>query len=147
MTLTEAFVSQRLAFEAAYKTDDWSDLDRFFQEDVVYEVLNSPYHSVVEGRANVLTALRRSVQGFDRKCKRSFGSDQKFYEEGSNFIVHGTIEYQRGDSPPLQLSLWEIATYRDGRIARLMDIYDPGSKEEVEEWMAKWGHGLDPAYV
>jgi ketosteroid isomerase-like protein len=147
MRLAEAFSSQRAAFETAYETDRWDGLDPFFHDDVVYEVMNVPYHCVVEGRANMVAAFRRSVERFDRKCARSFGPGRRFYEEGSNFLVHGSIEYRRGEGPAIRLGLWEIATFRDGRIARLTDLYDPGSRERVEEWMAKWGAGLDPAYV
>ncbi len=44
MTLTEKFIQQRMAFETAYKFGNWGILKPFFTDDMVYEVMNMPFH-------------------------------------------------------------------------------------------------------
>ncbi|MBW8815314.1 MAG: nuclear transport factor 2 family protein [Caulobacterales bacterium] len=147
MSLISQFVAQRRAFEAAYEDDDWSRLDEFFHEDVTYEVMNMPFHCVIQGLAPMLAGIRRSIEGFDKRCVRTVGLDRVVREEGANVIVHSAMQFERPPAPPTLTRLWEIATYRDGRISRLIDLYDPGAAAEYERWMAEWGQGLDPSYV
>jgi hypothetical protein len=146
-TNSERFINQRQAFEKAYLDDDWTRLAPYFHEDVRYEVMNMPFHCVVEPRDAVIAAMRRSVTRFDRLCTRTVGYDSALFEEGDNVFVHGAIRFRRGDSPDIESHLWEIATYCDGRIVRLMDIYDLGARTAFERWMAEWGDGLDPSYA
>lgn len=47
----------------------------------------------------------------------------------------------------LEARLWEIATYRDGLIERIIDIYAAEANAQFTRWMADWGTGLDPGYV
>jgi hypothetical protein len=147
MELAELYRAQRVAFEQTYEDDDWSRMEPYFHDDVVYEVMNVPFNCVVAGRDNVFAAIRRSVTNFDKQCVRELGLNRRAYVEGSNFLVHSSLSYRRADSPPIELFLWEIATFREGKIARLIDLYDAGSRELLAEWNAKWGEGLDASYV
>ncbi|MGO4714362.1 nuclear transport factor 2 family protein [Bradyrhizobium sp. 2TAF24] len=147
VTNTERFVSQRQAFEQTYLDDDWTRLAPYFHDDVRYEVMNMPFHCVVERRDAVFAAMRRSVARFDRLCTRTLGYDATLLEEGDNVFVYGAIKYRRGDSPEMEVRLWEVATYRDGRIVRLIDLYDLGARAVYQSWMAAWGDGLDPSYL
>jgi len=147
MSLIPLFVAQRRAFEAAYQDGDWSRLEPFLLEDVVYEVMNMPFHCVVRGRDAVLAGFQRSVERFDKLCIRTVGIDSKIVEEGDNVLVHSGIRFERPGAPPTSTRLWEVATYRDGVIERIIDIYDPGASEAFEAWMARWGANLDPTYV
>jgi hypothetical protein len=65
MSLIARFVAQRDVFEQAYVNGDWQALAPFFREDVVYEVLNMPFHCVIRGRdaflAGLPAALGRAV--------------------------------------------------------------------------------------
>ena len=70
---------------------------------------------------------------------------EKTYEDGnwgrleSYFSEHLTYEVMNMPC--------EVATYRDGRIERLIDIYDRGESIRYERWTAEWGAGLDASYI
>lgn len=147
MSLIQQFLEQRAAFEKTYEDGNWARLEPYFSEGLVYEVMNMPFHCVIRGRAAVIAGLKRSIERFDKLCRRTVGIGAVIFQEGSNVLVHGGIRFQRGGSAPVESGLWEIATYRDGRIERLIDIYDPGEGAKYERWMAKWGDGLDASYV
>ena len=147
MSLIQQFIEQRAAFERTYEDGNWMRLEPYFSDDLVYEVMNMPFHCVIRERAAVIAGLRRSIERFDRLCQRTVGLGSMIFQEGNNVLVHSGIRFQRGESPPLQSGLWEIATYRDGRIERLIDIYDPGERAKHERWKAEWGDGLDASYV
>jgi hypothetical protein len=110
-------------------------------------VMNMPFHCNIRGRQAVIAGLKRSIERFDRLCQRTVGIDAMVFEEGSNVLAHGGIRFQRDGSPPIESGLWEIATYRDGLIERLIDVYDPGDGVRFERWMAEWGDGLDASYT
>jgi hypothetical protein len=147
MNLIQKFIEQRDAFETAYESGDWSLLDPFLHKDIIYEVMNMPFHCVIKGREHVVAGFKRSVERFDKLCIRTVGIDTSAHEEGANVLVHSGIRFERPDCPTLHSSLWEIATYRGNRIERIVDVYDPGTRAEFEKWMASWGAGLDPSYA
>ncbi len=147
MSLIRQFIEQRAAFEKTYEDGNWTRLESYFSENLTYEVMNMPFHCVIRGRRSVIAGLRRSIDGFDRLCLRIVGIGAMVFEEGNNVLVHGGIRFQRGGSPPIESGLWEIATYRDGLIERLIDVYDPGEGAKFERWMAEWGDGLDASYI
>jgi ketosteroid isomerase-like protein len=147
MHLIPRFAAQRAAFERAFDGGDWSAVGAHFHEDITYEVLNMQFHCIITGREAVIDGLRRSVERFDKLCTRTVGIDSRVREEGPNVLVHSGIRFERPGAPPTEARLWEIATYRDGLIVRLMDIYDPGACEQFESWMAAWGEGLDARYL
>ena len=147
MSLIKSFVAQRGVFEKAYANGDWQALVPFFHCDVVYEVMNMPFHCVIRGRNEFLTGLQRSVERFDKLCIRTVGIDSSIREEGNNVIVYSGMRFERGGAPPVSSRVWEIATYRGGRIERIVDLYDLGSADKFARWMDAWGEGLDPRYV
>jgi hypothetical protein len=147
MKLIQQFAAQRAAFEAAYASNDWSALGAFFHDDITYEVMNMPFNCVIRGRDEVLAGFQRSVDRFDKLCIRTVGIGSTIREEGVNVLVHAGIRFEREGAPATSAKLWEIATYRDGLIERMLDIYDPGCDEEFGRWMTAWGEGLDPRYV
>ncbi|MDP3859804.1 MAG: nuclear transport factor 2 family protein [Stagnimonas sp.] len=147
MSLIRQFFEQRAAFEKTYDDGNWARLEPYFSESLVYEVMNMPFHCVIRGRPAVIAGLKRSIERFDKLCRRTVGIGAVIFQEGNNVLVHGGIRFQRGDSVPVESGLWEIATYRDGRIERLIDIYDPGDSAKYERWMAEWGDGLDASYT
>jgi ketosteroid isomerase-like protein len=147
MSLIARFIAQHGVFEQAYVNGDWRALAPFFDDDVIYEVMNMPFHCVIRGRDAFLAGLRRSVERFDKHCIRTIGIDPSIREEGDNVIVYSGMRFERQGAPPVSSRLWEIATYRDGRIARMVDLYDAGAAEEFARWMDDWGEGLDPSYV
>lgn len=146
MSLIERFVAQRAVFEQVYVNGDWQALAPFFESDVVYEVMNMPFHCVIRGRDAFFAGMQRSIEGFDKHCIRTIGIDSSIREEGNKVIVHGGMRYEREGAPPLSSRVWEIATYRRGRIERMVDLYDAGAADEFTRWMDAWGEGLDPRY-
>lgn len=147
MSLIARFVAQRAAFEAAYHNDDWHSVGAFFQSDIVYEVMNMPFHCVVSGRSAVLAGLARSIDRFDKQCRRTVGIGSAVREEGANVLVNTAIRFEREGAPVLEAQLLEVATYRDGLIERIIDVYSPGACAQFAQCMACWGAGLDPRYV
>lgn len=147
MNLVKKFIEQGRAFEKAYKIGNWDQLRPYFAKDMVYEVSNISFHCEVRGVDNILAGFERATSGFDKKCKREINvADHVFAEEGNKVLFHSFIRFTRGDAPPIQSGLWEIATYENDQITRLLDIYDPGCAQEFDQWMASWGQGLDPRY-
>jgi ketosteroid isomerase-like protein len=147
MSLIARFMAQRDVFEQAYVNGDWQALAPFFREDVVYEVLNMPFHCVIRGRDAFLAGLQRSVERFDKRCIRTVGIDPSIREEGNNVITYSGMKFERKGAPPVSSRVWEIATYRGDLIERMVDLYDAGSANEFARWMDAWGEGLDPRYV
>lgn len=147
MQLIQKFAAQRAAFEAAYASDDWGALQDYFQPDITYEVMNMPFHCCIRGRDNVIAGLRRSVERFDKLCTRTVGIGSTVRQEGSSVLVHAGLRFEREGAPATSAKLWEIATYRDGLIERILDIYDPDCSDAFDQWMAQWGDGLDPSYA
>lgn len=147
MSLISHFVAQRAAFEAAYDNGDWHSVGAFFHSDIVYEVMNMPFHCAVSGRSAVLAGFARSIDRFDKKCRRTVGIGSAVHEEGANVLVNAGIRFEREGAPVLEARLWEVATYRDGLIERIIDVYAPEANAQFAQWMADWGAGLDPRYV
>lgn len=147
MNLIQRYAEQREVFEAAYDSGDWAPLGDYFHEDITYEVMNMPFHCVIQGRNRTLAALRYSVERFDKLCIRTVGIDSMIRQEGANVLVHSGMRFEREGAPATTATLWEIATYRGDRIERILDIYDPQCAASFERWMADWGQGLDPRYL
>ena len=148
MNLSKRYADYAIAFEATYIDDDWSRISEFFHPDANYEICNMPFHCTMVGRGAIFSGIKRSCDGFDRKCVRKIGSDDSYVkEEAGKVVVFGHISYQRADSPLSKTKLCQIASFEDGRIKRLIDIYNPGESEKLSLWMEKWGEGLDPSYV
>ncbi len=147
MTLLAKFAEQHIAFEGAYKSGDWDALRPFFTPDCTYEVMNISFHCVVEGLDAVLDGFDLATRRFDKKCDRTIGIDARIHEEGNRVMIHSGLKFVHNDSPPIESRFWEIATYRNGRIHRLLDIYDPGNGKRFDSWMETWGKDLDPRYV
>jgi hypothetical protein len=147
MELVERFLAWAAAFEETYRDDDWSRLEPFLAPDVVYEVVGTPFACVIRGRAEVLAAMRRSLNGFDRHCVRRIAPASMPRQEGDAVVVRGTVGYTRGDSPELVVSVTERATYAADRIVRLVDAYDADTVARGTAWLAEWGAGLDWSYV
>jgi len=147
MNLIEKFGEQREAFETAYEHGGWNRLGPFFTKDVTYEVMNMPFHCEINGITAFVAGLERATDRFDKLCVREIDvGGHMIAQEGNNVIVHSVLRFTRNGSPPIETGLWELATYKDGLIDRLIDVYDPGASERFSEWMTAWGEDLDPRY-
>jgi hypothetical protein len=147
MEFVERFLAWATAFEETYRDDDWTRLEPFLAPDVVYEIKGAPFACVIHGRAEMLAAIRRSVSGFDRHCVRRIMPSAMPKQEGDSVVVRGTVGYVRGDSPELLATVTETATYANGLIVRLVDVYDADMVARGTAWFAAWGAGLDWSYM
>ncbi|PCJ72007.1 MAG: hypothetical protein COA62_05500 [Rhodobiaceae bacterium] len=147
MNLLELFIEQRIAFEKSYDDGDWSRLVPYFSEDIQYQVFGAPFHCMINGRNKVIEGIQKSVMNFDKLCEREIRSIGMPTVEGDTVLAYGELHFRRNDDPPIACKLREIATYKDGFIVRLMDIYDAGADVEYQAWFEKWGNGLDANYA
>jgi len=147
MSLIEKFVEQRGVFEEAYEKGGWDNLRPYFTPDVSYEVMNMSFHCQLNGIDELIFGLKWSTDRFDKLCTRTVGLNSFVAEENNTVLVHADIRFSRGDAPVFETGLWEIATYRDGMIERMIDVYDAGEAARFDDWMTKWGVGLDPRYL
>jgi hypothetical protein len=144
----ERFLEYAQAFEKSYADDDWSRLEPYFARDAVYRVVGSTsWDCEVKGRKQVIAAMRKFVNEFDRHCTRAIRPAGAPVVGQDTVRVAGIAAYTRGDSEELTLQIELIAQYRDGSIIRLSDVYPAENEARVRAWMEKWGQGLDPSYV
>lgn len=147
MSLIERFVEQRGVFEEAYENGSWDDLRPYFMPDVSYEVMNMSFHCQLKGIDEFIFGLKWSTDRFDKLCTRTVGLNAFVAEEDNRVLVHAGIRFSRDGAPTFETGLWEIATYRDGKIERMIDIYDACEAARFDDWMEKFGAGLDPRYL
>lgn len=148
MDLIRAFAEFALDFEKTLVDDDWSRLERHLHEDVVYRVGNSPFACELRGRRAVLDGMRRSLDGFDRRCdSRQVGATAPPRLEGSRVIVQWRGTYRAGPIDPLDVSGTEVAEYRGDRIASLVDHYQDDDIDRFMDWLGRCGRALDPSYA
>jgi hypothetical protein len=144
----QKFLEYAQAFEKTYVDDDWSRLEPYFAPDAVYRVVGSTsWDCEVRGRAQVIAAMRKFVNEFDRHCTRAIRGEAAPVVGEDTVRVAGVAAYTRGDSDELALRIELIAQYRDGLIIRLSDVYPAENEAKVRAWLEKWGKGLNPSYV
>ncbi|MCH9651488.1 MAG: hypothetical protein K0U98_24895 [Deltaproteobacteria bacterium] len=146
MELIRNFFRYAKDFEKTYKDDDWSRLEPYLSLHAIYRVENVPFACEIEGRQAILTAIRRSCDGFDRKGTRQVGLLKEPREEASRVILYGFVEYSFPEKATLRLNAQTVAEYEEGSIRSLVDTYDEGSAEICKAWFRQNGDGLDPSY-
>lgn len=112
------------AFEDAYDSDDWSEVEAFFTEDAVYEVVGSPMLAgKVEGRDAVMARFKAALDGLDRKfpVKRRIEVLDGVEEQDGYVKIPGRVHYEIPGAPTLHLHMEEEAWFRGDRIERLVD--------------------------
>jgi ketosteroid isomerase-like protein len=148
MTPEQRFFEYASAFEETYRDDDWSRLEPFLADDVTYEVRNTPFDCRLEGRAAVLRGLRRSLDGFDRRCaSRRVEVTDPARSDGDTVTVGWAGTYGWPGAPDLRFRGRSSATVRDGRIVALVDEYPDGESERMAAWMVAHAPDLDASYV
>jgi hypothetical protein len=147
-TLLQRFAEYAQAFEKTYVDDDWTRLEPYFAPDAVYRVVGSTsWDCEVRGRAQLLSAIRKFVNEFDRKCTRTIRPAGTPLVGSDSVRVSGSAAYTRGDSDELTLQLEIIAQYRDGRIIRLSDVYPAENDARLRAWIERWAPDLHPSYT
>ena len=146
MPLTALFVDYAIDFEVAYATDDWSVVGRHFTPDATYRVSNSTFDCELRQPENIVLGFKRSLDGFDRRLKRSLKVVDGPSENASMVTFIWAGRYDGDDCPSLELSAKQTAHYRDGLIELLTDEYLPGYGDTANQWIHEYNPSLDPSY-
>ncbi len=140
------FQEYAAAFEEVYKSDDWSLLEPYFTEDVVYEIIGGePFAGKHEGRDALLAHLKRSVDGFDRRFEtRELEILEGPKQEGNSVWLRWRGSYRSPGLPELVIDGEETAVFEGDRIRRLEDRYPPEASPIMEVWFDANGSRLRP---
>ena len=149
---TKVFTGYAAAFEQTYIDDDWSRLTEYFSENAIYEVRGGPLACKISGREAILSGLKKSIDGFDRRFSDrqlalTDGPNTFDKDDGHEISIGWDVTYQYGDAPKLVLPGRSVFTISDGMITAMRDEYDDSEMEAVIAWMLEHGEGLDGAYV
>jgi len=138
------FVAYAAAFEEAVASNDWSRLEPYFREDVVYEIgLPSLGTERCEGRDALFQWFDAVFEGFDRRfASRELELLEGPEARGDAVWIRGSATYRSPGVPDLVLVLEETATFDGDRITRLEDRYTPEMIAEVEAYGAAHGETL-----
>ncbi len=148
MGITESFFAYAADFEKTYADDDWSRLAPYFHEDAVYEVTNVFFGCEVKGRDAILEALRKSIDGFDRRMDdRTIDVVSGPEVDGDEIRLGWTVTYSRAGVPDFVLRGESVARFEGDRIIHLHDRYPDGHNEEIEAWSRDHAPDIDPSYV
>ncbi|MEM7364430.1 MAG: nuclear transport factor 2 family protein [Pseudomonadota bacterium] len=132
MNNTEIFEAYFDAFEAAYQDDQWDRLLHFFTDDMVY---NNVEGESLKGRTAAIDYLEASVNASDRKFDSRGLDDVDIVGDGDTVTMAFTVRYQIAGAPDLVISGRETATFRDGRIEQMDDIFHDASLTQFGAWM------------
>lgn len=145
MSKIPRFAAYAAAFERAFESDDWSEVEPFFTEDAVYEVpLDPPMGGRFEGREAILAYFKQVLDGFDRR----FASREVALLEGPRegedgaVWVRGRAAYRADGVPDLVFELEEIAVFDGERIRRLEDRYDAATRQALADYLREHGRKL-----
>ena len=124
MSNIERFQAYADAFELTYEDDNWQRLEEYFTADAVYAPGDG---TEAVGRDQVLEQLRNNVNGLDRR----FDS------------LTWQLTLSKAGAPDLTATGVEHASFANGAIRRLEDVFDVGTGERLGEWMSAHGDLLN----
>jgi hypothetical protein len=140
MNNLERFQAYADAFEETYADDDWQRLEKYFTADAVYAPGDG---TEAVGREQVLARLRDGINGLDRRFNSRVLQATAPTSEGDTVSLSWQLTLSKIGAPDLTATGVEHATYVDGAISRLEDVFDDGVVEGLGEWMAAHGSSLD----
>ena len=146
MDLVTRFGEYAAAFERAYQSDDWAQLEPFFTEDAVYEIEGSPpFGGRAAGRSALISYLEKSVNTFDRRFpKRSLQLLEGPTLRQGRVWMRWRVTYSGPGLPELVLDGEETAAFEGDRIQRLEDRFPPEAGPIAEMWFRGFGSRLPP---
>jgi hypothetical protein len=148
MAADARFYEYAMAFEETYKDDDWKRLEPYFAEDAVYEVRSKHLGCVVRGRDAVLRALKKSIDGFDRRMgSRRVEVTGAPSTEGDTVSIPWAASYEYAGAPRLRFEGRSIATVKGPHITHLVDEYTDEEAQRMADWVTKHAPDLDASYV
>ena len=145
MKLTDRYLAYAAAFEAAFDSDDWSVVEPFFTEDVVYECDGGPpFAGRWEGRQAVLANFKQTLDRFDRRfsAKRSFEVlEGPLERDGGTWARLGEV-YPLAGAADLVFELVEEASFDGDRIRRIVDRIPESMAERARAYIEAHGARL-----
>ena len=144
MSRIARFAAYAAAFERAYESNGWTELEEFFTEDCVYEIgLPALGMERCEGRDAILAWFPVVLDGFDRRfASRQLAALEGPTEEGDEVRLRGTATYRAEGVPDFVLELEEILRFEGDRIAHLEDRYSEPMRREAEAYVHEHGAKL-----
>ena len=144
----QRFSAYAADFEKTFEDDDWTRLEGYFAEDATYTVTGTPFDCVVRGRDAIFRAIKKSIDGFDRRFdEREIVPDGPPVVDRNRVTFSGTGHYEKEGVDSLTIQLSETAELDEtGRIVSLVDVY-PEGQDEMLRWLERYSTGFDPTYV
>ena len=137
----ELFQAYADAFEETYVDDNWQRLEEYFSADAIYAPGDG---TEAVGRTKVFTRLRAGVDDLDRLFDlRSLSTTPPSSDEDT-ISLSWRLTLKKAGTPDLTVTGVEHATYTNGVISHLEDVFDEGTVDGLGKWMAKHGDSLDP---
>jgi hypothetical protein len=146
MGIIDHFVTYAAAFEEAYASDNWTQLEPFFTEDAVYvNDAPAPFGGEYTGRTAVLTQFQNSVNDFDRRFNsRKLEILEGPIEKDGAVWIRCAVLYTLTGAPDCRFEAEERAIFKGDRIARLEDSMTDAETERVGAYLAQHGAKLKP---
>ena len=144
MSLIARFVQYAAAFEKTYDTNDFSLLDDFFTDDIVYETSGGePMNSLSEGRAAVYAYLEESLDNLDRLFPtRTPGLLEGPTETDNTVWFRWTATYSKPGLPDLFIEGEERLVFERDLIRRMEDRFSADTVVRATEYLATHAEAL-----
>jgi hypothetical protein len=132
----ERFQAYADAFEETYADDHWQRLDEYFTADAVYAPGDG---TAAVGRDQVMAQLRDGINGLDRRFDSRTLTAAAPNSKDETVSLAWQLTLHKAGVPDLTVTGIEHATYIDGMISRLEDVFDDGTTDALGKWMAEHG--------
>jgi hypothetical protein len=144
----QRFAAYAADFEKTFEDDEWIRLEGYFAEDAIYTVKGTPFDCEVRGRDAIFRAIKKSIDGFDRRFdKREIEPDGPPVVEGNRVTFSGSGRYEKQGVDTLTIQLSETAELDEaGHIVSLEDVY-PEGQDEMLRWLERYRAEFDASYV
>ncbi len=144
----QRFGAYAVDFEKTFEDDDWTRLEVYFDEAATYAVRGTPFDCEVHGRDAIFRAIKKSIDGFDRRFdKREIVPSGPPVVDGNRVTFSGAGHYEKEGVDALTIQLSETAHLDEtGRIVSLEDVY-PEGQDEMLSWFERYSAEFDPSYV
>ena len=147
MDVLHRFAAYAADFEKTFEDDDWTRLEGYFAEDAIYSIKGTPFDCEVRGRDNIFRAIKKSIDGFDRRFdSRAIDGEGAPVVDGNRVTFSGSGHYEKEGVDPLTIQLSETAELDEtGRIVSVVDVY-PEGQDEMLRWLERHRDDFDPSY-
>ena len=140
MSNIERFQAYADAFELTYEDDNWQRLEEYFTADAVYAPGDG---TEAVGRDQVLEQLRNNGNGLDRRFDSRTLQAAPPSSDGDTVSLTWQLTLSKAGAPDLTATGVEHASFANGAIRRLEDVFDVGTGERLGEWMSAHGDLLN----